>query len=109
MVHFGSFYSIYHAVDPWKGCRGSMVLNVKISMIDHFAKEGNIFYNTYKHCNYPKMTISLLSRLPLIYMYILIYYKIKIQYQKHKHHLIISRMVFFHFFSIQDESSGNII
>jgi len=54
MVHFGSFHSIYHAVDPWKGSRGSMVLNVKSSMIDHFSKQGNIYYNTYKHCKYPK-------------------------------------------------------
>ena len=53
-VHFGTFMDVVHSVDPWWGNRGSFSLNMKKSMIDFFAEQGNLQrYSCYRKLNYP--------------------------------------------------------
>ena len=47
-IHFGPFCSMLHATEPWKGQRGSIVLNLKKSMVKFFLSKAVVYYRISK-------------------------------------------------------------
>ena len=47
-IHFGLFYSMSHATETWKGRRGSIVLNLKKSMVQFFLSKAVVYYHISK-------------------------------------------------------------
>lgn len=47
-IHFGPFCSMLHATEPWKGRRGSIVLNLKKSMVRFFLSKAVVYYHISK-------------------------------------------------------------
>ena len=45
-IHFGPYCSMLHATEPWKGQRGSIVLNLKKSMVKFFLSKAVVYYRT---------------------------------------------------------------
>ena len=47
-IHFGPFCSMLHATETWKGRRGSIVLNLKKSMVQFFLSKAVVYYHVSK-------------------------------------------------------------
>ena len=55
-LQIGSYSSILHKATAYKGTRGTLNFNLKQTVLDHFLKEGNKFFNQYKMCGFPQGT-----------------------------------------------------
>ena len=53
-IQIGAFDNIIHGVNDWNsGSRGSINFNFKKNLLQHFIKNGNIYYNPYVLDGYP--------------------------------------------------------
>ena len=52
-IQIGFFCDIIHEVKPWNGNRMTFNLNFKLDVVEHFMDVGSLFYNEYKHHNFP--------------------------------------------------------
>ena len=52
-IQIGFFCDIIHEVKPWHGNRMTINLNFKLDIVEHFMDVGSLFYNEYKHHNFP--------------------------------------------------------
>ena len=52
-IQIGCYNEILHAQVPYEGCRGSMILNLKVPIINYFETYGQEAYKQYQQMGYP--------------------------------------------------------
>lgn len=53
-IQIGCYNEILHAQTPYKGRRGSMVLNLKSAIVNYFEMYGKLAYEQYREMGYPE-------------------------------------------------------